>query len=278
MQGRETEPMPTVDSLVARKDLDCIAICSPAAVHEAQIRAAVKNGLHIFCEKPLIWGPVGTLATATAGIVGRCFSSGLVLHENTQWTYTLPVFWRAHGSIAQDQIKSIEVELSPPVLGPEQMLREAFAHPASLVIQATDGDSLERIRVVSGSRDLTISADVTAERRRLCTLRVRFAYAESQPRPAAYALNGFWLRRRIGEGYRIYFEADGVFHDCPDPLESSVLGFVEAVRNVKAGSRPSRAERSIRIARMTDAVRGALTASNDPLRGADVCAYQYRRS
>ena len=37
--------------------LDAVVIASPDALHHEQILAAFARGLHVFCEKPLCYGP-----------------------------------------------------------------------------------------------------------------------------------------------------------------------------------------------------------------------------
>ncbi len=43
----------SVDDLLARQDVDAIAVMSPDFTHEEYVLAALKAGKHVFCEKPL---------------------------------------------------------------------------------------------------------------------------------------------------------------------------------------------------------------------------------
>jgi predicted dehydrogenase len=43
----------TADELLARGDVDAIVIATPAATHEALVRAALANGCHVLVEKPM---------------------------------------------------------------------------------------------------------------------------------------------------------------------------------------------------------------------------------
>jgi len=257
-QGINPEPMRSVEELFDREDLNSVAVCSPAIFHDQHIRAAVAKGLHVFCEKPLVWGPVGTLGALTLDLANRCSKSGLVLYENTQWVHTLEVFRKVHGDIVPDKVRGIEMEFSPPCCDPDEMLREAFPHVASLVIQATGGDSLKGIRTARRPGQLDISAYVAKEGRCVSVLRVRFSYAAMPPRKAAYALNGMWLRRRIGHEYKIEFEANGLCYECVDPLKQSVSVFVETARSALAGQAVKCANQSVAAAGMTDSVRKTL--------------------
>jgi hypothetical protein len=43
-------------SLLGEERLDALAILSPAETHERHLEAALEAGLHVLCEKPLLWG------------------------------------------------------------------------------------------------------------------------------------------------------------------------------------------------------------------------------
>jgi len=42
-----------IDELLARKDVDAIAVCSPDFTHEEYVIKAFQSGKHVFCEKPM---------------------------------------------------------------------------------------------------------------------------------------------------------------------------------------------------------------------------------
>ena len=260
-EGSSPDPMRSVEELFHRDDLDCVAICSPSVVHEEHIRTAISSGLHIFCEKPLTWGPVGTLHNATLDLARLCSESSLVLHENTQWVHTLDLFRKVYGDIGPDRVEDVEIELSPPCHEPDAMLREAFPHVASLVIWTTGAEALEEISTTLRPGYIEISAKIVRARHHRSNLRTYFSYAEFPPRSAAYALNGKWLRRRISEKYRITFESNGVFYDCIDPLSQSVSVFLIKVSRAMEGEEVAFANQSVTAAAMTDAVRAALIKS-----------------
>jgi len=41
------------DEMCADEELDAIAVVSPSALHAGQIKTAMEQGKHVFCEKPL---------------------------------------------------------------------------------------------------------------------------------------------------------------------------------------------------------------------------------
>ena len=44
---------PSLDVALADPDIDAVILCTPHALHTAQIAAVVQAGKHVFCEKPL---------------------------------------------------------------------------------------------------------------------------------------------------------------------------------------------------------------------------------
>lgn len=46
-----------MSSMLEAVDLDAVVICTPSALHAAQVRAALERGLHVFCEKPFCLDP-----------------------------------------------------------------------------------------------------------------------------------------------------------------------------------------------------------------------------
>ena len=51
--NKTTKHVQTVEEAVCDKELEFVFVCSPTACHNEGIQAALKNGIHIFCEKPL---------------------------------------------------------------------------------------------------------------------------------------------------------------------------------------------------------------------------------
>jgi predicted dehydrogenase len=60
-----------LDEVLARDDVDVVDLCTPPALHEAQVRAVLGAGRHVVCEKPI----VGSLA-ALDGLVEAEAASG----------------------------------------------------------------------------------------------------------------------------------------------------------------------------------------------------------
>jgi predicted dehydrogenase len=70
----------SVDALLDDARLDFVDICTPPSSHAMLIEAALKRGLHVLCEKPLVHS-----AADLAGIASLAGKSGRVLHTVHNW-------------------------------------------------------------------------------------------------------------------------------------------------------------------------------------------------
>jgi predicted dehydrogenase len=70
----------SVESLLARETLDFVDICTPPSSHATLIEAALAQGLHVLCEKPLVGAP-----DELARLAGLARSAGVVLHTVHNW-------------------------------------------------------------------------------------------------------------------------------------------------------------------------------------------------
>jgi hypothetical protein len=267
--------MPDAAALLARDDLDGVAICSPAETHERYVTDALARRLHVFCEKPLVSGHADVVGR-TGELADGFAAAGLVLHENTQWSYTLDDFEAVYGAIDRARVCDLAVELSPACGDPAEMLADAFPHVASLAVALGGHGETRDVECDWNRADAILAVRCAMLNAGGGPLRVsaRFAQCADQPRPAAYAVDGRWLRRRIGSGYAIAFEADGRLWNVEDPLARSVRAFAASVRGAMHGGRPARAGASATAAAMTAGVRArvaALLPAPCPGHGSRVC-------
>ena len=82
-QGSGVEVTDSLDALLARDDVDAIAIATPARTHEALAVAALRSGRHVLVEKPL----AHTRAAGEA-MVTEARDRGLVLMADHTYCYT----------------------------------------------------------------------------------------------------------------------------------------------------------------------------------------------
>jgi hypothetical protein len=237
--------------------VDAVAICSPPETHFDYLCAALNRCIHVFCEKPMVWPRdhssaalrklIADLALAAASVPGRT-----VVHENTQWPYTLGEYRRLAGEDDRRGLREFSCELGPSSSAPAEMIMECAPHANSLLL-ALGCSGMEDLSVAfrEPTRGQLACTDIRFECRSPENERVnahyRFEQCANQPRPAAYALNGRWVRRRIASpGYQIFFCHDGREMRIVDPVERSVRDFVE---RVLAGAAPPGDERLPRAIR-----------------------------
>jgi len=63
------------DKMLAEVELDAIIIATPSSMHSKMVKAALANGLHVFCEKPFCLdtqeGEAAMRAAAAKGLVNQ---------------------------------------------------------------------------------------------------------------------------------------------------------------------------------------------------------------
>jgi len=219
--------------------VDAVAICSPPETHFPYIAAALDAGVPVFCEKPLVW-PSDHSAAALRAMVTELDARApgdLLIHENTQWPYTLDEYRGMTGEFAPVEVRKFACVFAPSGAEPAEMVMETASHANSLLL-ATGCRGMDEVEVDyrprAGGRPAQM--DVRFESRAAggapVAVHYRFEQCERQPRTAAYAVNGRWVWRRIGSpGYQISFEHNGRLARIGDPMEHSVEEFA---RNIQA--------------------------------------------
>jgi hypothetical protein len=228
--GIRARPHTCLDELLAKESIDALAILSPVETHERYLRAALDAGLHVLCEKPLVWGAPGFRAR------------GLLLDENCQWPHVLDAFRALHPGWDGSPPGRFAMLLAPAQRGIEA-LRDALSHPLS-VLQALCPDPEPRLDAIrfahssGASPTLRVSFDYcTAGARVACSVDL-LADAEV-PRPAALVIDGLRAERRIRPSDYSMELADGARTvPLPDPLTRHLAVFAASLRSVLAGSAP----------------------------------------
>jgi hypothetical protein len=227
--------------MLAEEKLDALAILSPSETHEGYLAAALDAGLHVLCEKPLIWGGAGLAGRARA--FEQSFrAAGLGLRECCQWPYTLPAYRALHPDTGP--VRSFAMRLSPASYEPCAMLGDSLPHPLSLLQALVPGPAeIGDVRfeaLAPGALRLAFAWRAAGSR---VAVEIALVTQERPPREAAYAVNGRWAERRIRPAdYALSF-ADGAREvPVPDPLRALLADFV------KEPSRPPGGESGERMA------------------------------
>ena len=220
--------------------VDAVAICSPPETHFDYISAALERGLHVFCEKPMVW-PRDNSSVALRKLIADLMlvvataRSRVVIHENTQWPYTLGEYRRMVGELDPSDIREFSCELAPSSGAPAEMIMECAPHANSLLL-ALGCSGIENLSVAfRGPADnrpasIDIRFECRSPRNGKVDVHYHFDQCADQPRAAAYAVNNRWVRRRVASpDYQIFFCHEGREMRVVDPLERSVRDFVRKV-------------------------------------------------
>jgi hypothetical protein len=202
----------SLEALLEREPLDALAICSPVAAHRAALEAAAARGLHVLCEKPLVFEPEADMAALARAIAARFRAAGRLLATVTQWPFTLPGFRALHPDADLAAPRRFEMRLSPVSLGLD-MVVDSLPHPLSM-LRALVGPGTARLL---SARPLGAAAEAAT-----------LAFAYDQPRPAWYAVDGFRAERLVHlPSYAMeLLSPDGRRVAIADPLERLVGDFL----------------------------------------------------
>jgi hypothetical protein len=224
--------------LLARESIDALVILSPNETHARYLERALEAGLHVLCEKPLLWD-VPDPAGRARSMLESFAEAGLLLRENCLWPHTLASFAKLYPGVLEEPLTSFSMRLSPISKG-QRMLVDSISHPLSL-LQALVPESPGRI------------LRPRFEPRPSAGLAVHFTYetgagpvavevvlvpAARPPRQAGYALNGHRVERRIRvSDYGLSFQADERSVPVPDPLRELLRGFLAELNEILTGGR-----------------------------------------
>jgi hypothetical protein len=266
--GRDVRGYAAPEAMLAREDLDALAILSPHESHEPFLALALEAKLHVLCEKPLLYGGEA-LAARTARLAGGFRAAGLLLVENCQWPRVLPGYAELHpGSLGRPP-ERFEMMLSPATSG-VAMLVDSLSHPLSVLqaVAPAEAPKLEGLEIgyEPGAEPLrparlSLGFDYVAGTSRV-RVGVALVQSFSQPRAAALAVDGRWAEREVrSPGYEIYLRAGERAVPLRDPLSVHVEDFVAQLDAVRSGASPASPEPIVQRMALFEELLGAFRAS-----------------
>ncbi len=239
--GIRARPYADLAELLAQEAVDALAILSPAETHERYLRAALDAGLHVFCEKPLVWGS-GDFARRGRELVDGFHARGLLLEENCQWPHVLDAFGALHPGWHGGPPRSAAMLLAPATRG-RDALGDSLSHPLSL-LQVLSPDPNPHLEAICFERVCSVH-EKTRVRFVYCTRAARVSCAvdlladQQVPRPAALEIDGLRAERRIRlPDYRMELVDGERTVPVPDPLERQVAVFAARLGAALEGSVP----------------------------------------
>ncbi len=231
----------------ADSKIDAVAICSPHHFHLQHLTQCLAAGVHVLCEKPLIWddreNPAGAprldLAGETQKILAGFRAAGRRLFLNAQWPYTLLTFRDLFPDANLTRIKTFEMGISPPAPG-IAMIPESAPHAVSLILALMGPGAIETIEAVyedaPAQNRLTLSFRYRHARGE-SACRLRYDCTEEFPRPTHVVLDGLRMDRVVRlPTYEIGFTDGKRVAWSGDPLKSLAADFLKAIEKGPAAN------------------------------------------
>ncbi|GJM23017.1 MAG: hypothetical protein DHS20C15_29320 [Planctomycetota bacterium] len=219
--------------MLEHEALDALAILSPAETHREWLQFALEAGLHVFVEKPLLWGGEDD-AQHGAELLTRFHERGLLVLENCQWPMTVPCFDALHPGARAAAPQRFAMEMSPASQG-VQMIGDALPHALSL-LQALAPATREQLSDARFSargeqlEELDLGFTWHADGHAVACM-VSLRQGPEQPRRASYAVDDRWAHRLIRtRDYAQFFASGARVVDVPDPLDTLVGDFAARLR------------------------------------------------
>lgn len=231
--------------LVAEARPAAVSVCSPHALHCGHVLQAVEAGLHVLCEKPLAWDvgkPHAAVLKDARAMVAAAERAGVLLGMNAQYATAVPYCRQWHeqllGPVGPVTRLEMVMQSRGRAGGAEyaDIWTDLASHPLSVFLRWLPG-----ARLVPESIECSISRkEVSALFRCLppagppCECRISLANVPEGRIRRCLGVNGFVLEytgRNNAEGvFRAYLSHAGEEREYPDFMQSSIEGFVHAVR------------------------------------------------
>ncbi len=227
--GIEARPYTDFDRMVEAEEPDVAVIASPSSTHDEYLVKSIESGLHIFCEKPFIWGGQRNVRERIEDIFEKARQKKLTIAMNSQWPFSIDAYEAISGKAIIQNSNTFMMAMSPPFPGRE-MIPESVPHTLSLLYALLGVGEIEGLSFESdGRRKMDITFSYLFDTRS-CEVLVRLTSQENPPRDLSFGLNDKIVSRKLGlENYEIYFDHEGKKMKIVDPLELSVKNFLGAV-------------------------------------------------
>jgi hypothetical protein len=221
-----------LDALLDAHPVDALVIASPHATHRAWLDAAIARGLHVLCEKPLVWGGPSP-ADEVRHLLELVAARDLVLFENCPWPYALAAFDALHPGTWRDRaVKRFEMELAPSSSAPREMLVDAMSHPLSVLQEVASGAVIGPCSWPAAEEGRVEVAFPFGQWAGQLDAIVRLRTVVEQPRPMAIVIDGRRAERRVRlDGYDLSFVDGNRSVPLPDPMAALVRDFVRTLHD-----------------------------------------------
>lgn len=217
--------------MMKRERPDAVVIASPALTHYEYLTKCVKEGVHIFCEKPFFWQDKNdiNINSLFENIFETAESNDLKIAMNSQWPFSLPYYEQLCGPVDSQKVDTFFTRLSPMVSG-KQMILESVPHALSILYTVFSDGEIGNIRI-HAYKEKIITQFHYIFTTGYCEVMIELVRTILPPRSFSYGFNGKIIHRVLDlDIYDIFFKCSDKILKIRDPLELSVQDFISAVK------------------------------------------------
>ena len=227
--GIEAHPYTAFEEMVRVEDPNAVVIASPSSTHYEYLLKCVDSGLHIFCEKPFLWGDQTDIRKKAEDVIGKAREKKITIAMNCQWPFSIDGYEKICGGIRIAETNHFSIRMSPFSPG-RVMIPESVPHPLSILYCQLGPGRIEGLNFEShGEEEITIRFTYLFGTR-ACGVLIRLVHQKTQPREFSYGFNDKVVSRSLDlRNYEIYFHYGKKKMNIADPLELSVKNFMEAL-------------------------------------------------
>jgi len=228
--GIEAHSYTDFDAMVSAERPDLVAIASPSSTHYDYLLKCVDRGLHIFCEKPFIWGGTKDVRERIEDLFKKARERRLTLAMNSQWPFSIDHYEEICGKVRIEKRNHFFIRMSPFSPG-RVMIPESVPHPLSLLYCQLGAGKIEKLNFeMEEEGKMTIRFTYRFETR-ACDVLIKLMHQKTTPRDFSFGFNEKIVTRSLDlDHYGIYFNYGNKKMEITDPLECSVKNFMGAVQ------------------------------------------------
>jgi hypothetical protein len=219
------------DEMACAEKPDVVVIASPSSTHYDYLLRCLDRGLHVFCEKPFIWDDRPDIRKRIVDVFQKAREKRLTVAMNSQWPFSIGDYEEICGKIRIEEKNQFFVRMSPFSPG-RVMIPESVPHPLSILYCRLGAGEIQELNFErDGEGEMSIRFTYLFETR-ACDVLIKLVHQKTPPRDFSFGFNEKIVSRSLDlNHYEIYFNFRKDRLKIRDPLELSVMNFMEAVEN-----------------------------------------------
>jgi predicted dehydrogenase len=249
--GINARPYDDIRAMLAQERLDAISVCTPHHLHYEHTTAALSSGLHVLCEKPIVWDTAlpaspareSELLDKAQSMLEQARSAGRILAVNTQYLAALQPYreiYRRHwGNMPPLTSLYFEMESKGGRSGPnehEEIWVDLASHPLSLLVALMPGSAVvwESLDCAVGRAHVACRFLARDSQDNECQVIILLRNVTEGTPARRFGVNGRIVElaaRNDAQGiYRTYIRWNGSEQEHQDLVHSSIQRFIAAVQ------------------------------------------------